>query len=296
MFRVRSGDHVIKLNGLDAWFRVSGSGPTCLFPTPGWGASSDLYFETMAPLERLFQIVYLDTRGSGRSQRELSNEEYRLERFLSDLEQLRQYIGESRVWVMGHSLGGLLAQVYAIAYPSSCCGLILLDSVAAMDDNFRADHDLRVNRRRDEPWFAEANATYQGTEDIATDDQFKEFFRRILPFYFHDVSKLTAAANSLNALTFSAEAYSMMSVNSAEFGRGVLQRLDEIRVPTVIVVGDDDFICSPVQAARIHLRIHGSKLVVIEEAGHFPWFEQPDSFYREVEDALRYLGAVTVSG
>ena len=85
----------------------------------------------------------------------------------------------------------------------------------------------------------------------------------------------------------------MMSLNAESFRQGVLHRLSELDVPAVIVVGDDDFICSPAQAMRIHLALKRSKLVLVEQAGHFPWLEQPEAFYSGLESALRGLGAIS---
>jgi proline iminopeptidase len=285
------GDQVIELNGVAAWITVRGSGPTCLFPTPGWGASSDLYFETLQPLEQWFTIVYLDTRGSGRSARSLPSSAYRIERFTDDLDELRRLLGEKSVWLMGHSLGGLLAQYFAVHHPGSCRGLILLDSTAAIDEETFADIDMRARRRSREPWYREAyEALSQELESTQSDAEFKAHLERILPFYYHDVGNLKAS--DFANLTLSAEAYPMMRINAESFRRGVLNRLPELDVPAVIVVGDDDFICSPAQALRIHLALKGSKLVLVEGAGHFPWLEQPDAFYSGLESALRQLGAL----
>jgi proline iminopeptidase len=263
----------------------------CLFPTPGWGASSDLYFETLQPLERWFTIVYLDTRGSGRSARSLPDDAYRIERFTSDLDELRRLLGDESVWVMGHSLGGLLAQYFAVLYPQSCRGLILLDSSAAIDDNNHADMDLRARRRSREPWFPAAYEALNQEGMIRSDSEFKEYLEEILPFYYHDVAKIKK--NDFAHLTLSAEAYPMMSLNAESFRQGVLHRLPETDVPAVIVVGDDDFICSPAQAMRIHLPLKRSKLVLVEQAGHFPWLEQPEAFFSELESALQQLGAIS---
>jgi proline iminopeptidase len=287
---VKQGDHTTTLGGLRAWFKVRGDGPVCLLPTPGWGASSDIYFSTLQRLERTMTMVYLDTRGSGRSERPSSQEGYRLEHFISDLDELRAHLGEAKVWIMGHSLGGLLAQLFALDYPGSCQGLILLNSTAAIDGEAEADIDMRMNRRKDEPWFPEAEAASHN-EDISTDTEFKEHLRQIFPFYFHDVSKMRSVDEAFQAETFSIAAYAIMTLNQAELQKGALDRLADIQVPTVILVGDDDFICSPVQALRIHLRIPGSKLVVIEQAGHFPWIEQPDAFFRELGSALHYVSS-----
>jgi proline iminopeptidase len=66
----------------------------------------------------------------------------------------------------------------------------------------------------------------------------------------------------------------------------LMARLGEIRVPTLVVVGSHDFICSPLHAHRLHLGIAGSKLILIEKAGHFPWFEQPVPFFSKVKQGL----------
>ncbi|MEH2234763.1 MAG: hypothetical protein V7K30_00515 [Nostoc sp.] len=63
-------------------------------------------------------------------------------------------------------------------------------------------------------------------------------------------------------------------------------QLGEIRVLTLVVAGSHDFICSPLHAHRLHLGIAGSKLILIEKAGHFPWFEQPDPFFSKVKEGL----------
>ena len=286
---MEQGDHVANLNGLQAWFKVRGSGPVCLFPTPGWGASSDLYFETLKPLEHWFTMVYLDTRGCGRSALGLPDEAYRLTAFMSDLEELRKLLGEEKVWVMGHSLGGWLAQEFAVRHSRSCAGLVLLNSTAAVDAEGRADQEARIARRAGEPWFPAAYEALRSDEDIGSDAEFKAHLGKILPFYFHDVSKYEPEAFASE--TYAVEAYTTMVINEDELQRGALDRLHQLDVPAVIVVGDDDFICSPVQAMRIHLRLPGSKLIVVPESGHFPWLEQPDAFFSNLEAALQHVAA-----
>ncbi len=68
MGSIATGEFTVRLNGLNLWHKVCGVGPVCLLPTPGWGPSSDLYYHTLGRLETLFTVVYLDTRGTGRSE------------------------------------------------------------------------------------------------------------------------------------------------------------------------------------------------------------------------------------
>jgi pimeloyl-ACP methyl ester carboxylesterase len=53
-----AGGQTVEIGGVRLWYRVSGRGPVCLLPTPGWGPSSELYFLSLGPLEDLFTVVY----------------------------------------------------------------------------------------------------------------------------------------------------------------------------------------------------------------------------------------------
>lgn len=55
-----------------------------------------------------------------------------------------------------------------------------------------------------------------------------------------------------------------------------------IRTPTLVAACRHDFICSPIQAGVIHSSIQGSRLELFESSGHFPWLEEPDSFFDKV--------------
>ncbi len=54
------------------------------------------------------------------------------------------------------------------------------------------------------------------------------------------------------------------------------------------MVATHDFICSPLHAHRLHMGIAGSKVILIEKAGHFSfsWLEQPNSFFSQVKEGL----------
>ena len=93
-----NGEFSINSNGLNIWYKISGSGPICIMPTPGWGISSDLYFNSFKDLEELFTMVYIDTRGSGRSDKpELG--QYTLENFIYDIDEVRKNIGIDKVYL-----------------------------------------------------------------------------------------------------------------------------------------------------------------------------------------------------
>jgi pimeloyl-ACP methyl ester carboxylesterase len=75
----------------------------------------------------------------------------------------------------------------------------------------------------------------------------------------------------------------MRYTRASNFGSEYLfPELNKIKVPTLVVVGDDDIICNKVsQADRIVMNIPSSSEIVIKDAGHFPWVEQPTQFCSE---------------
>lgn len=290
MQHLTQGEFTATLNGLKLWYKVSGIGPVCLFPTPGWGPSSDLYFRTLSPLGRIFTVVYLDTRGSGRSEAPSSPTEYRYDQFSADLDALRDHLQVNRIWVMGHSMGGWLAMHFALAYPERCCGLVLLDSIVAHDSAWRSDAKARRERRKNEPWYEEVNLALADPRIRQDDGAFCGALKSSLRFGFHDVANF-AKLEVADGL-FSMAAFRGMAASNPE-GAPLLP-LDRIKVPTLIVAGASDDRASPVQAQRIHLGISGSKLIVIENAGHFPWLEQPGSFFSLLLQGLGVFGLAPV--
>jgi proline iminopeptidase len=64
-------------------------------------------------------------------------------------------------------------------------------------------------------------------------------------------------------------------------------RLKTINVPTLVLNGRYDIFCSAVRAQIMHEHIKGSKLMVFENSGHFPWVEEPDIFFSHVTDFVK---------
>jgi proline iminopeptidase len=85
----------------------------------------------------------------------------------------------------------------------------------------------------------------------------------------------------------------IVSVEAAQAGDAITEewdltpRLSEISAPTLILVGEDDFICPPSRAKIMHERIPNSELVVFEKSGHFAHVEEPEAFFDTIRGWLR---------
>jgi proline iminopeptidase len=281
-------EHTFSANGLTLWYIISGSGPICLLPTPGWGVSSDIYFHTLTGLEQFLTVVYLDTRGSGRSQRPPTPNDYTYDLFAADLDALRQHLGQERVLVMGHSQAGVHAMYYALHYPERCAGLVLLDTLPAFDDHYQEDMHANITARQDEPWFEEAYAAFTREDQLQSDEDFGRYLMDIIPFYLVDQEAANRYEEAFAATTFSLAAIKGQEAVQLEIN--LLPDLHRITCQALLAVGSEDFICSPLQSERIHMRIANSKLIVIQNAGHFPWLERPLEFFPRLKAGLQSLG------
>lgn len=127
------GDHFAEINGIKMHYYVSGKGPVCLVPTPGWGPSINYLKNSLSPLEKYFTIVYYDTRISGQSTGPDDYRKYTSLDFLNDMDSLRSYLKQPKVWIMGHSMGGFQVLNYGIHHSDKLYGIIALSAKVTSD-------------------------------------------------------------------------------------------------------------------------------------------------------------------
>jgi proline iminopeptidase len=242
---LENGEFTVRLNGLRLWYRVSGQGPVCLMPSPGWGPSADLYFRTLKPLERRFTIVYFDPRGTGRSERPKAATEYTWDHLVADLDALRAHLKQDKVWMMGHSEGGMQIMHYASRYPDRVQGLILLATMAVMRP---ADPSViaRALRRKDEPWFPEVMKAYQAGFP-KTDEEMAAQQRKLLPMLWADPARIEKHQEHFAATSMSVDAWRGMQASRNQ-GFDLTGELRRVTAPALIVAGDKDILCPPAAA------------------------------------------------
>lgn len=157
--RITTGD------GVSLQVDVAGAGPPCLYihGGPGQGSQS---FQRMRgdALQSFLTMIYVDQRGSGQSE---SADDYRLDRVVDDLEDVRRALGVDKIYVLAHSFGGILAFRYVEKYPDRVRGLILANATLWFPGSLRSQLgylreqlDDKVRTPDDAPWDV-LNADYQ---------------------------------------------------------------------------------------------------------------------------------------
>ena len=152
---VSVGEHRLIENGVKLWYEVAGQPQPeqtpVLFLHGGPGYNSYSFENTIGKqLQRHMQMIYLDERGSGRSERPVDGD-YSMPTLVADVEALRKSLGVPKLTLMGHSFGGTIALEYAARYPEHVQRLIVLDGAADMLATF-ALWRSEIEHRYPEQW------------------------------------------------------------------------------------------------------------------------------------------------
>jgi proline iminopeptidase len=271
-------------DGLSLWYLVCGQGPALLLPTPGWGASADMYMNSLFRLEKDFSVIYFDTRGAGRSDAPPRDSGYAFDLFLEDLEGLRLHLRLDRWLIFAHSAASWQAMAYAIKYPNACRGLFIVGGTPNVDDRETQD-DRAARRKKLSHEFAAAKKAEDRPPPKSDDDFRQAFLGDELPLYFATVDAARKAQHYFSASTYHIKAFKYDD-NAPKFTAG---KLAQVRVPVALFEGDSDIITTPLEASKLHSGIVNSMLFTIKDAGHFPWLEQPDQFFKAFAQAARKI-------
>jgi len=116
---------LVTRDGVELHYERHGRGPR-VYALHGGPANDYRYLaEDLAPLAADFELVFCDYRGSGRSG-PAPDTTYRLATLADDLDQLRAVLGDDRIVVLGHSMGGYVALSYALQHPDRLGRLALV--------------------------------------------------------------------------------------------------------------------------------------------------------------------------
>jgi proline-specific peptidase len=280
----------ITSHGLRLYYEIEGTGQPLILLNGGPGFSHE-YFEPLRALATDAQLVFFDQRGTGRSDKALPSQ-YTIEAHVDDVEQLRQELCLDTCIIFGHSWGGMLAQAYVVAYPTHVAKLILADTFSTIEDV-----NLAVQRMRDAVP-PETQAIYERYERAGlykNHDRYPDEYQKALEVAYEPVSLSVPPPPYLQDM-FSKVAYDVyraMWGEESEFkvtgtlsAFNVVDRLSEIQVPTLVIVGVQDM-PSIDMARRTADRIPHARLEVFEHSRHFPFIEEPEKFYQLVRQFIR---------
>ncbi len=251
--------------GFRIYFEVHGAGSPLLLIN-GLGGDLTEWVDQLPEFSLHFRVIAFDNRGAGDS--DSPPGPYSTKQMADDAAALLSFLGISCTHVLGFSMGGMIAQEFALCHPDRVDRLVLACTSPGGTGSVR-------------PAF-EAVASLAS---IPGDDP-EEEFRRWIPFLYSDryrrenPEKIGEAVRRRLARPVSIPGHA--SQVAAAMGHDALERLPELRTPTLVVTGTDDRLVPPENSQRIAERIPGAKLVLLDGAPHRLFAGNVDRFNREV--------------
>lgn len=218
------------------------------------------FWRRVAPLvSEKANVIAVDVRGHGAST--ASPGPYSIALFARDLKVLIDSLGIKKVIVAGASMGGCIALQFAASYPDVTVGLGLIDTTAWYGATAPKDWSERAEKART-----------QGMGSLVEFQKtrwFSEKFRQENTEIVDECIKIFLA-NDLSAYVATCQAMGAFD------GRSVLS---SIKVPTQIVVGEEDYAAPVAMSQALHEGIRDSSMTIIQGSRHLTPLENPQIIY-----------------
>lgn len=263
----------LQLRDLKLYYEVHGEGRPFLFISET-ACHGEVWKTYQIPeFSRDHRVIIYDQRGTGRTDK--PSVEYTTTTLADDAAALLDHLGADQAIIYGHSMGGRIAQLVALDHPQKVNKLILASSGASHTTRgIPLKMCLELVEKGYEK-YARAHAVRIG---------FTERFIREHPERVEEFLKIRLA----NLPPLECYLLHVMARQAHDTG----ERLKDIRVPTLIMVGDDEAKTtsdiSHWAAAEILARsIPNAKLVVLPDSGHYYFFAKPEETNRAIREFLQ---------
>ena len=269
----------LTVNGVDLAYEDLGRGERPFVLVHGFTGFRDDFREQLPALSALGRTIIYDHRGHGDSAHSGDPASYSFAQLVDDLRAVLDALGVERCDLLGHSMGGMIALRFALAFPERVASLVCMDTAARPPDRMpraplaaagaiaRADGmarlaDLLRGRAADDPTRPEAERRLE--QELGT------------AFWERRQRRLVA---------MDVEAFAALALELVDH-EPLTGRLSEIRCPTLVMVGEQDtgFLAASDELAR---GIPGARKIVIPNAAHSPQLENPGAWIAAIREHLQ---------
>lgn len=260
-------------NGVRLYYSETGSGPETVVFSHSYLVDNRHFAPQVAALEDRYRCIAFDHRGHGRS--EVARDGYDMETLYRDAVGLIEALDCAPCHFVGLSTGGFIGLRLGLRRPDLVRSLVLMDTSADAEP-------------------AAALTQYRLMLAVVRRVGYWPLMRRVLPMFF--APKFLgdpARAGEVRQWRRRMMANDRRAI--AAFGHGIFgresvhHRIGAIRVPTLVVVGEQDIPTPPAKARRIAERIPGAVLKVIPDAGHLCTIEEPAAVNAAIGEFLARL-------
>ncbi len=251
------------------------------------------YELTLKPLEKYFTMVYYEPRGTGKSEVPNTIEEYNQEFIVEEIEHLRKKLNAEKIWIFGHSDQSAVALEYALKFPGQTSGLILTGTsfVGTQQESHERREESENKREKESPWFAQVikDWDYMIEHKTPTDKNGKDLSDAPIKWWCYNEESSQKVIPVVKEITNTGRRKPINGKFPIETEAERQKYLDyQKQFPTIttnilIINGKYDTNNPPDYVEELHNVLPDSKLVLIDKAGHFPWIENSDQTFQEIE-------------
>lgn len=235
----------------------------------GFPFSKEMWIKQMDVLNENFRVLAYDIRGHGKSYS--GTDDFSIELFVRDLISLMNVLQIEKTSLCGLSMGGYIALNAVENHPKRFDSLILCDTSCIADSP-----EAKGKRMK-----AIEGIWEEGVEKFA-DDSINNFFAKDS---YSAKKELIAEVREMIINT--TEKSIIKTLLALSKRKETCSTLPEIKVPVLIMVGEEDKITPPEAAQLMHEKINGSVLSIIKKAGHLSNLENPEQFNEQLKRFLK---------
>ncbi len=242
-----------KVGDIEVYYETHGEGEPLLLIT-GFGSYSAHWHVIVPHLSREFRVVAFDNRGTGRSDK--PDYPYTLAMMAGDAKGVLDVLGIDRAHVFGVSMGGMIAQEFALNYPDRLRCLVLGCT------NCGGKHAIPASEEARQFLFGRDMAKLSVEERARLTVHWlwtKEFIEKH-PEAVEDYVTITSR--------YPTPVHGFRSQAQAIAGHDTYDRLPQIKAPTLVITGDADRLIPPENSKILASRIPSAELVILKNAGH----------------------------
>jgi proline-specific peptidase len=279
-------DLFAEVNGIKICYEIRGKGETIIL-VHGFGDRKEHWRAQFGELSEHFKVIRFDNRGAGKSDR--PDGVYTMELFADDINGLLDYLKIEKTHIIGHSLGGMIVQNFALKYPKRINKIILINTIAGIvPPGALPDQGIE--------WYI--NKAIKDNKELQK-DPLNLFIERAKKSYsrefwkqmkdnpkkkFHNIWSVEDLVEEKTAYGLTERDY--IHLGEALKTHNTYERLHEIKNQVLIIAADKDKTIPLVIAQRIHEKLPISKFIIIENAAHQSILEYPHIINQHI---IRFL-------
>jgi len=280
-------ENFANINGIKICYKTLGKGDPVIL-VHGFGDRKEHWRAQIGDLSKHFTVIIFDNRSAGKSDR--PDGDYTMEIFADDIAGLMDWLKIKKTNIIGHSLGGMIVQNFALKYPNRINKIILINTSAGITppgadpsqgiEMYKKSQITMIQEIKKDPiniFLNHAKPAYS-----------REFWKQMkndIKKKFHGIWSVEDLIDEklINGPTEK----SIVNQSEAFKSHNTYDRLNEIKNEVLILCADKDKSMPQSMCEKIHELLPNSKLIVIENAGHQSILEYPKIINQHIIEFLK---------